>query len=363
MARIGGRVHLRRDAVRAALGAVLGGVGRAPGAPWGNAGLWALALVAALFATRELFGVPIPQPNLHRQIPDWWRTFFSPPVASLFYGLGLGIGFLTYISFGTLVAVAAAAAVSGNALAGGPLLGAFGLTRGLSVLVSWPGTTEERLARVIDRLDALAASRVPALTNGFLLVGVTVTAAVAAIGGTSTSGSGLASIAVATVFSWASLDKILRPSAWWSSLEQYALGPTHRPVAIAVPALEFGVPMFVVAGQRTMAAILALVLLAGFSIALLRARRLRGNRVTCGCFGRTRARDYRILLARNVGIALIALATLAAPSRRAGSIHVPQGVELVPMVLALGGLILVAGVGREVLRMLRSDRRDTPVAS
>src|SRR5438034_969858 len=145
----------------AALGAVLAVLGRALGAPWGSAGLWAVAAVAALFAVRELFGVPIPLPNLHRQVPDWWRTFFSPPVAALLYGLGLGIGFLTYISFGTLVAVAAAAAVSGSALTGALLVGAFGLARGLSVLVAWPGTTEERLAGVVDRVHALAAARAP----------------------------------------------------------------------------------------------------------------------------------------------------------------------------------------------------------
>src|SRR2546429_1241859 len=109
----------------AAVCAVFGGVGRLLDAPWGSAGLWAVAAVAALFAVRELFHVPIPLPNLHRQVPEWWRTFFSPPVSSLLYGLGLGVGFLTYISFGTPVAVAAAPAVSRSPLTRRGLVGPF----------------------------------------------------------------------------------------------------------------------------------------------------------------------------------------------------------------------------------------------
>src|SRR5438477_3054101 len=125
----------------AALGAALGGVGRLLGAPWGAAGLWALAVVAAVFSVRELFGVPIPLPNLHRQVPEWWRTFFSPPVTSFLYGLGLGVGFLTYLSFGTLVAVGAVAVASGRPLIGLAVMAPFGLARGLSVLVAREATT------------------------------------------------------------------------------------------------------------------------------------------------------------------------------------------------------------------------------
>src|SRR5690348_9285810 len=84
----------------AALGGALGALGMALGAPWGAAGFAAVATVAAAFAARELLGVPIPLPNLRRQVPEWWRTFFSRPVSSFLYGLGLGVGFLTYLSFG-----------------------------------------------------------------------------------------------------------------------------------------------------------------------------------------------------------------------------------------------------------------------
>src|ERR687894_208711 len=70
----------------AAFGALLG-------APWGAAGLTVVIAVAALYAARELFGVPVPLPDRRRQVPEWWRTFFPASISSFLYGLGLGIGF------------------------------------------------------------------------------------------------------------------------------------------------------------------------------------------------------------------------------------------------------------------------------
>ena len=119
----------------------------------------------------------MPLPNLRQQVPDWWRTFFPPVVASFIYGLGLGVGFLTYLSFGTLVAVAAVAVASGSPPLGAVLLGSFGLARGLSVLVSASATKTETVGVVTDRLDRLALSRWPRLLNGTILA---VVAAIAA---------------------------------------------------------------------------------------------------------------------------------------------------------------------------------------
>src|SRR5919201_1146204 len=66
----------------AALGATLAAIGELAGAPWGGAGAVVVAGIATLYALRELFRFPIPLPNLHRQVPEWWRTFFSPKVTS-----------------------------------------------------------------------------------------------------------------------------------------------------------------------------------------------------------------------------------------------------------------------------------------
>src|SRR5256885_2862837 len=116
----------------AALGAVLGGAGMALGAPWGRVGFAVVAAVAVVYAARELLGAPVPLPNLHRQVPEWWRAFFSPPVSSFLYGLGLGGGVVTYPSFGTLVAGSARAVGSGSPSVGragpAPLRGALGVS-------------------------------------------------------------------------------------------------------------------------------------------------------------------------------------------------------------------------------------------
>ena len=149
----------------AALGAVLGGIGALLGAPWGTMGWLSLASIAALYAIRELFEVHIPLPDLDRQVPDWWRTYFSRNVAALLYGLGLGVGFLTYLSFGTLVAVAVAALVIGEPLLGAFSLGTFGSARGISVIAS----VSRDPVDVVETLGAPALRRKARLLNGVTL--------------------------------------------------------------------------------------------------------------------------------------------------------------------------------------------------
>jgi hypothetical protein len=114
-------LHVLGAGISAALlGAILGAVGGLLGAPWGVAGLVALATVALAYALRESAGLPVPIPDRHQQVPEWWRSFYSPPVSAFLYGLGLGPGFFTFLTFGTFVAVAVAAVVSGD-----PALGPF----------------------------------------------------------------------------------------------------------------------------------------------------------------------------------------------------------------------------------------------
>jgi hypothetical protein len=128
------------------LGALLAGLGALLGAPWGDTGVAVVAAIAILYLVRELFSLPIPIPALRKQVPEWWRTFYSNNVTAFLYGLGLGVGYATYLSFGTFVVVSAAAFVSGSAWIGAVLCGAFGAARAASVALS-PS---------IDRLDALA---------------------------------------------------------------------------------------------------------------------------------------------------------------------------------------------------------------
>ncbi|MBW3594242.1 MAG: hypothetical protein KY391_01585 [Actinobacteria bacterium] len=138
-------------ATAAATGAVLGVVGLALGGPWGNAGAVAVIVVALAYALREAFGVPVPLPQARRQVPEWWRTFFSPPIAATLYGAGLGVAFLTFLSYGTFVAVAIGAVVSADPILGATICAPFGLARGMAVaVVGWrsvePGAAVTSLA-------------------------------------------------------------------------------------------------------------------------------------------------------------------------------------------------------------------------
>ena len=166
---------LGTTASAALLGVLLGGLGALLGAPWGRAGLLALALVSALYAARELFRLPVPLPDLDRQVPDWWRTFFSPQIAALLYGFELGVGFVTYLSYGTFAAVTAAVFVAGDPMRGALLCGAFGFARGLSIaLVARPDPEN-----MVERLGEFATGGKPRLVNGALLLTVAVAAALA----------------------------------------------------------------------------------------------------------------------------------------------------------------------------------------
>src|SRR5688500_3992693 len=80
-------------------GGLLGGLGALAGGPWGRTGIIVIAIAALIYLLRETFRLPIPTFDRKQQVPEWWRTFYSKPVASLLYGLGLGVGFATYLTF------------------------------------------------------------------------------------------------------------------------------------------------------------------------------------------------------------------------------------------------------------------------
>lgn len=156
---------LGATATAAALGVALGAAGALLGAPWEATPL-VVAGAAGLYFLREAFALPIPLPDRKRQVPEWWRTFYSPSVAAFLYGAGLGVGFLTYLSFGTFAVVMAGAIASGDPLAGAVLCGAFGIARGLAVVaVTWNGPAD---------LEDVAGSRGPRLANALTLAAVAV---------------------------------------------------------------------------------------------------------------------------------------------------------------------------------------------
>ncbi|MEA2434737.1 MAG: hypothetical protein QOG54_2194 [Actinomycetota bacterium] len=164
-------------ATAAAFGVMLGLIGeilRAPDTP----ALWILIGVATLYAARELFALPIPVPQLKRQVPDWWRTFYSRPVAALLYGVGLGVGYFTYLTYGTFAVVTIGAIASGDPATGALIVGPFGLARSLA-LVGTGRDEADRAGALLDKLDSLATSRRPRLVNSLVLLCVAVAAATA----------------------------------------------------------------------------------------------------------------------------------------------------------------------------------------
>jgi hypothetical protein len=302
----------------AAFGAALGAAGALLHAPWGAASAVVVAVVAVVYAARELVGLPVPVPAARRQVPDWWRSFFSWPVAAALYGAGLGIGFLTFLTNGGLVVVAAAALASGRPATGAVLLGAFGLARGLSALLARPVRTREAGAALVDRLAASDPMRWR-IVNGAALGLVAATAAATVLrsrDGVPDALSVAAAALVASAFAWSGTAKLVGPRSWRRTVDAHAFPVAlARTAVVAVPVAELVVVATVVVGAPALASALALGLVASFSAAVVRARvRGGGDAVPCGCFGGSRVRDYRLLLARNAALAGLAAIGLGARS-------------------------------------------------
>jgi hypothetical protein len=330
-------------ATAAAFGAALGAIGALLHAPWGAAGLIVTGALALAYAAREAFGLPLPVPAARRQVPDWWRSFFSWPVAALLYGAGLGIGFLTYLTNGGLVVVAAAALASGRPPVGALVVGAFGLARGLSPLVSWPVRTTDAGTALVDRLAA-ADPRTWRLINAARSPS-SAASALAVVPRVAPSGAEVAAVCTAILalaFGWSGVVKLAAPARWRATTAAYGLpGGLETAARTAVPSLELTVAGAAALGLAPAAGAIALVLLVAFSAAIVRTRIRGGRRIACGCFGGARSRDYRVLLARNVLLASVAAVAVRAPARPPALWPgVPQAGETLPAVLAIGALVM-----------------------
>lgn len=159
----------------------------------------------------------------------------------------------------------------------------------------------------------------------------------------------LAAAALALVFAWSAAAKLVRMGVWRAALEGYRL-PITGALAVAVPVVEAAVPALVLAGASRAAAALALAALVGFSAAILRARALRGDRLPCGCFGKSDERDFRSMLARNASLGLLAGAVIAKgrdlePLEGLGA---PGADDVVPVVLVIAGLSVLVWLFRSV---------------
>lgn len=350
-------LHVAGATVAAAsFGALLGGAGALLDAPWGRAGPWIVALVAALYLVSEAIGIEVPVPQLRRQVPDWWRTFFPFGPAAFLYGVGLGVGFFTYLAHGTLVVVAAAAVAGGRPFVGAALLAPFGLARGLSAIVARGARTADEGSSLVGALARSASWVGWRVAHAAVLAAVLGTALMAGVGRMSTEIGAVAGSVVAVVFGAAAIAKLSRPARWRRSLASYRLPPrVERTAAIGVPVTEGVLAVMPFLGLASSAGLAALSALAVFSVAVVAARVRVGRRLDCGCFGASQLRDYRWLLARNV-----VLGVVAAVAWRRGvdesvvaGLGLPTGGELLPAALAVLGVALAAWAGLEAVAARR----------
>ena len=344
-----------------AFGAALGWIGRLLGAPWGSIGWLAVALLAVLFAAAELLpSVSIRVPQLRRQVPDWWRTFFGGPATAFLYGAGLCIGFFTFLSNGSLVVTASAAVVIGRPEVGAVVVGAFGLARGLTAIVGSGVDTAEEGRAVVDRL-AGRSDRPRRVANGVALVVVSALSAVAAVHAVGSGRGRFASAVLAIVFGWAAVWKASASRRWRRALAGHRLPiGAERALVWVVPVLEGAVPVLALLGLPRVAATWALTLVTVFTIEVVRLWLVAGPKIACGCFGGRRESDATTLLARNAVLAATAWIAINGPGetivvRWPGT---PSADEILPMVLALVGiLVAVSAAWRSGVWLGRGARR------
>jgi hypothetical protein len=149
---------------------------------------------------------------------------------------------------------------------------------------------------------------------------------------------------VALSFGWAALGKLIHPDRWRADLSRYHLSRPLRAVGLLVlPWIEILVVVLVLLTSLITAAAVALPLLAAFSLAMVRLRMLQqANKVPCGCFGGSGARDYRLLLGRNAVLIALSLAVLVSgreapllPTSSSGRVPVPLLFGILGVVAAL----------------------------
>lgn len=342
-------LHAIGAAVAAAIvGSLLAGAGALLGAPWGVPGAWLVVAAATVYVAREL-GAPVPVPQLRRQVPDWWRTFFPPHVAAFLYGLGLGPGFLTYLGHGTVVVVSVAAFASGRPLLGAAVLAPFGLARGLGPVLAFGVRSPSDAAALVERLDRSASKPRWRVANALALSMVLVVTVleVRTIDAPSEVGA-LAAAVLALTFGAAAVAKLARRAAWRRTLGSYGLrSGASRLVGFGVPALELGIAATVLVGLASSAGLLSIVALVAFSGAIVVGRVRAGRRLECGCFGGSGVRDYRLLLARNLALAGVAFVAWRAgeDAPLARALGEPAGADLLPVALVVLGLALAVWVG------------------
>lgn len=162
---------------------------------------------------------------------------------------------------------------------------------------------------------------------------------------------------LAITFACSAVAKVVRFRTWRALVPRYGLpAGIDAATILGVPIAEGVIPVLFVAGASRAGAAFALVLLAAFSLAVLRARRLEGDRLPCGCFGKATTRDYRVTILRNALLALAAALVLLAGRdvMLFEGLGAPSGSEVVAVPLVIIG---AATIGWLLWSVLAASRR------
>lgn len=130
----------------------------------------------------------------------------------------------------------------------------------------------------------------------------------------------IARLALAAVFVWAAIPKLLEPASFAEAVANYHLVPDSLVgvVAALVPAMELVIAVALVVGWGARgAAVAAMAMLTVFTIGMVQAM-VRGIDLECGCFGAAlKAEVGWGTVLRNVALVGLGGAVLVLGSRRA----------------------------------------------
>lgn len=164
-----------------------------------------------------------------------------------------------------------------------------------------------------------------------------------------------ASILLAVAFAWAAVAKITAFRRWQQVLERYGLPKPVRMVAgPAVPVFELVIAVISLLVSPRIGAIAAVAALAAFSLAIMRARTLQGDRLPCGCFGGSSERNYQTMIVRNAILGTLATIVLVSGLDSAiGLPSAPTASDALPVGLMVVGGALAIWTGLQASSYLR----------
>ena len=168
----------------------------------------------------------------------------------------------------------------------------------------------------------------------------------------------IASLLLGATFAWAGVVKLLGYGRWSAILERYGLpGPLRAAAAPGVPAGEVAIAVTCAFVSPRAGAAAALALLSLFSLAVIRARSINGDRLPCGCFGGSEERHYRTMILRNAFLGALAGAVLLADGRvEPLSPALPTWGDALPALLVVCGAALAVWTVLQVSNAMKRSR-------